>query len=194
MPMNNTDTRAELSGVLITLFKGVLYRDRQEAAWQQLLMLHNQVRDYVQVLSLDLVLDDTEGYAYLKQVAGDESADALPRLVPRRQLSYPVSLLLALLRKKLAEHDAGGGDPRLILSQADIVEMLRLFLPDTANEARLVDRIQTDINKIIELGFLRKLRGQNDRYEVRRILQSFVDAQWLGEFEQRLATYREHGA
>ncbi|HET7662680.1 MAG TPA: DUF4194 domain-containing protein [Rhodanobacteraceae bacterium] len=192
--MNDTDTPAELSGVLIALFRGVLYRDRQEAIWQQLMTLHNRVRDYVRVLSLDLVLDDAEGYAYLKQVADDETDDAVPRLVARRQLSYPVSLLLTLLRKKLAEHDAGGGDPRLILNQADIVDMLRLFLPDTANEARLVDRIQTDINKIVELGFLRKLRGQDDRYEVRRILQSFVDAQWLGEFEQRLAAYREHVA
>jgi hypothetical protein len=33
----------------------------------------------------------------------------LPRLVPRRQLSYPVSLLLALLRKKLVEFDAAAG-------------------------------------------------------------------------------------
>lgn len=194
MPMNDTDTPAELSGVLIALFRGVLYRDRQEAIWQQLMTLHNRVRDYVRVLSLDLVLDDAEGYAYLKQLADDETEDAVPRLVARRQLSYPISLLLALLRKKLAEHDAGGGDPRLILSQADMVEMLRLFLPDTTNEARLFDRIQTDINKVVELGFLRKLRGQDDRYEVRRILQSFVDAQWLGEFEQHLAAYREHGA
>lgn len=194
MPMTDTDASAELSTVLIALFKGVLYRDRQEATWQQLMTLHNRVRDYVRVLSLDLVLDDTEGYAYLKQVTGDESAETVPRLVARRQLSYPVSLLLALLRKKLAEHDAGGGDPRLILSVAEIVELVRLFVPDTANEARLVDRIQTDINKVVELGFLRKLRGQDGRYEVRRILQSFVDAQWLGEFEQRLAAYREHSA
>lgn len=192
--MNDADTPAELSGVLIALFKGVLYRDRQEATWQQLMALHNQVRDYVRVLSLDLVLDDAEGYAYLKQMTDEETDEATPRLVTRRQLSYPISLLLVLLRKKLAEHDAGGGDPRLILGQSDIVDMLRLFLPETANEARLVDRIQTDINGIIELGFLRKLRGQDDRYEVRRILQSFVDAQWLGEFEQRLAAYREHEA
>jgi len=34
----------------------------------------------------------------------------LPRLVQRRALSFPVSLLLALLRKKLAEFDAGGGE------------------------------------------------------------------------------------
>lgn len=187
--MIEAETPAELAPVLIHLFRGVLYRDQQEKLWQQLLTLQNRVRDYVGVLSLDLVLDESEGYAYLRQVDSDDD-DAPPRLVPRRQLSYPVSLLLALLRKKLAEHDAGGGDPRLILTQEQIVDMVRLFLPETANEAKLVDRIQTDINKVIELGFMRRLRGQSGRYEVRRILQSFVDAQWLGEFERRLAAYR----
>jgi len=189
--MAEMEQATELAPVLIHLFKGVLYRDQQEKLWQQLLTLQNRVRDYVQVLALELVLDEAEGYAFLRQRKQDEEAEALPRLVPRRQLSYPVSLLLALLRKKLAEHDAGGGDPRLILTQEEIVEQIRLFLPATANEARLVDRIQTDINKVIELGFLRRLRNQKGRYEVRRILQSFVDAQWLGEFEQRLAEYRE---
>lgn len=191
MTETETHSPAELAPILIFLFKGVLYRDQQEALWQQLMTLQNRVRDYVRVLSLALELDESEGYAYLRQIEAGDDEEGPPRLVPRRQLSYPVSLLLALLRKKLAEHDAGGADPRLILSQEQIVDQVRLFLPDTANEAKLVDRIQTDINKVIELGFLRRLRGQSGRYEVRRILQSFVDAQWLGEFEERLREYRE---
>lgn len=191
MSESDIDTTSDLSPLLIHLLKGVLYRDQQEALWQALLSLQSRVRDYVAVLGLELVLDEAEGYAYLRQMERNEEEQGPPRLVPRRQLSYPVSLLLALLRKKLAEHDASGGDPRLILTQEQIVELVRLFLPDTANEAKLVDRVQGDINKVIELGFLRRLRGQSGRYEVRRILQSFVDAQWLGEFEQRLKEYRE---
>lgn len=194
--MHNTesDYGPELSPVLIALFKGVLYRDQQEKLWQDLLNLQGRVIDYVRVLGLELQLDEAEGYAYLGQLSATADDEELPRLVPRRQLSFPVSLLLALLRKKLAEHDASGGDPRLILSLEQIVETLRLFLPDTANEAKLTDRIQGDVNKVVQLGFLRRLRGQPDRFEVRRILQSFVDAQWLGEFEQRLAAYRADAA
>ena len=114
------------------------------------------------------------------------------RLVARRQLGYAVSLMLALLRKKLAEFDAGSGESRLILSTEQIADLVRLFLADTANEARLMDRVESDIKKIVELGFLRKLRGSEDRFEVRRILKSFVDAQWLGEFDRRLADYKAH--
>ncbi|NBC48862.1 MAG: DUF4194 domain-containing protein [Gammaproteobacteria bacterium] len=185
---------AELSQALIPLFKGVVYQDSAPAAWQALLALQARVRDYVGVLGLELLLDEAEGYAYLRQRSPAEGDPERPRLVPRRQLSYPVSLLLALLRRKLAEHDASGGDPRLVLAREQIVDLMRVFLAETSNEARLMDRMDTHINKVVELGFLRRLRGQDGQFEVRRILKAFVDAQWLAELDQRLADYRTHAA
>ena len=77
-----------------------------------------------------------------------------------------MSILLALLRKRLAESDASSADPRLVLSRDQIVEMLRLFLPQSSNDARLVDNVDAHINKVIELGFLRRLRNEPDRFEV----------------------------
>ena len=181
-----------LSFVLIPLMKGVVERDNDEARWQSLLDLQSRVRDHVAVLGLELILDEAEGYAYLRQRPAREGEEELPRLVARRQLGYQVSLLLALLRKKLAEFDATSGESRLILSRDDIVDMLRLFAPDTTNQARLMDRMDAHINRITEMGFLRRLRGTNNLYEVRRILKAFVDAQWLSELHQRLSDYREH--
>lgn len=180
-----------LSHLLIVLFKGVVHRDQDAARWQDLLSLQAQVRDYVAVIGLELLLDEAEGYAYLRQRSAGEGEEALPRLVVRRPLSYSVSLLLALLRKKLAEHDAGGGEARLILSREQVVEMLRIFLPDTANEAKLIDRIDNHLNKVVGLGFMRPLRGQRDQYEVLRLLKGFVDAQWLADFDAKLAEYHQ---
>lgn len=184
---------ASLSAPLIALFRGVLYRDDQPAVWQSLLRLEARAREYVAVLGLELILDEAEGHAFLRQRRLAEGEEELPRLVPRRQLSYSVSLLLALLRKKLVEHDASGGDPRLILTKDQVIEAMRIFLPETADEVRLQNRIEADLNKVAEMGFVRRLKGQQDRFEVRRILASFVDAQWLAELDQRLAEYREHG-
>ena len=181
-----------LSEALIALFKGVLHRDDEPALWQSLLRFEARAREYVAVLGLELIVDEAEGFAYLRQQAAAEGDKELPRLIPRRQLTYPVSLLLALLRKKLAEHDASGGDPRLILTKEQVVEAVRIFLPETGDEVRLQNRVEADLNKVIELGFVRRLKGQHDAYEVRRILASFVDAQWLAEFEERLAEYRTH--
>lgn len=190
---------ADLSVLLIGLLKNVLYREEDERQWAALLNLQARVRDYVAVLNLDLVLDEAEGYAFLKsrpEPADDEAAPRLPRLVARRPLSFAVSLLLALLRKRLAEFDASGGDTRLVLSRDDIVELVRVFLPDGPNEAKLIDQLETTINKVVELGFLRKLKPASGAaagapsYEVRRILKAFVDAQWLAEFDGRLAAYQ----
>jgi hypothetical protein len=190
--MTPQPTTASLSPVLIALMKGITSRDDDPVLWQALLELQARVREYVAVLGLELIFDEAEGYAYLKQRAAAEGEPELAKLVARRQLGYPVSLMLALLRKKLAEFDAGSGESRLILSAEQIADLVRLFLADTANEAKLMDRVDSDIKKIVELGFLRKLRGSEDRFEVRRILKSFVDAQWLSEFDRRLADYKAH--
>jgi hypothetical protein len=183
-------TDPSLSLAVIPLMKGVVYRDGNEAAWQQVRQLQAQVRDYVDVLGLQVVIDEAEGYAYLRQrPADDEEVGQLPRLVPRRSLSFHVSLLLALLRKKLAEFDAQGGDTRLMLTRAQIVEMLRVFLPETTNEARLVDQIDAHIGKAGDLGFLRPVKNAEQLYEVRRILKAYIDGQWLADFSGRLAEY-----
>jgi len=187
-----TVTSNPLSLALIALMKGVIERDAEPAVWQSTLELQARIRDHVAVLGLELVVDEAEGYAYLHQRTAQEGEVELPRLVSRRQLGYQVSLLLALLRKKLAEFDAASGDTRLILSRDEIAEMLRLFLPNTQNQVRLFERIDANINRVAEMGFLRKLRGTDDRFEVRRLLKAFVDGQWLAELNERLKTYRMH--
>jgi Domain of unknown function (DUF4194) len=180
----------DLSVAVTQLMKGVVYRDTHDRAWRSLLELQPQARDFVEVIGLQVVIDESEGYAFLRQRAVDpDEPDPLPRLVPRRALSFPVSLLLALLRKKLAEFDAQGGDTRLMLSRAQILEMIRVFLPPTSNEARLTDQIDAHINKIVELGFLRPAKNSEQVYEVRRILKAFVDGQWLADFDARLTEY-----
>jgi Domain of unknown function (DUF4194) len=185
-------TEPDLPTAVIQLMKGAVYRDTHDRAWNHLLQLQPQVRDYVEVLGLQVVIDEAEGYAFLRQRPADEADEGegqLPRLVPRRPLSFHVSLLLALLRKKLAEFDAQGGDTRLMLTRAQIAEMFRVFLPATSNEARLFDRIDEHINKVEQLGFLRQAKSGEQVYEVRRILKAFVDGQWLADFDAKLAEY-----
>lgn len=192
--MTTTEPAVGFSQAMVALLKGVTYQESDPATWQALLGLQARVRDYVALIGLELVLDEAEGYAYLRQRPLVEGEPELPRLVPRRQLSYPVSLLLALLRKKLAEFDARSGEARLIVTADEISDMVRLFFSDGTNEARFRDRIDQHVNRIVEMGFLRRLRGRDDAFEVRRILKTFVDAQWLGELDRRLADFHAHGA
>ena len=200
IPLANEST-PELSPVLIHLFKGILYQETDAKLWSSLLKLSTRVREYVRVIGLELVLDEAEGYAFLRsrdddEAAIDEGNKPLPRLIARRRLSFPVSLLLALLRKRMADADSGGGSTRLILTRGEIAGLMRIFLAESSNEVRIMDQIEAHINKVVELGFLRKLKSSNAKeepsYEVMRILKAFIDAQWLSEFDARLAEYATH--
>jgi len=186
--MNQSPESQALSLVLIALLRGLLYAEKDPQNWQSLMLLQGSVRDYVSMLGLELIVDEDEGFAWLRNRI--EAENELPSLVSRRPLSYPVSLLLVLLRRKLAEHDSQSGESRLILSREQIAEMLRVFLPSGSNEAKLVDQLDSHLNKIIDLGFVRKLKGDDSQVEVLRVLKAFVDAQWLTDFDAKLAAYR----
>ena len=203
MEENNTDLAQslpndqDLSTVLVSLLKGVIYREDNERLWSIMLRHQIRVREFVEVLGLELILDDTEGFAFLKSrpILESDETQRIPRLVARRPLSFMVSLLLALLRKRLAEFDATGGETRLVMSREDILDLVMVFLPQNTNEARQLDQMDAHINKIIELGFLRRLRtteSADGAFEVRRILKAFVDAQWMSDFDTRLEAYRRH--
>ena len=184
-----TDADNGFSVVLITLLKGVVYADENAVLWQNLLSLQARIRDYVREIGLELIVQEDEGFAWLQTLMVHGEETGLPRLVVKRQLSYPVSLLLTLLRRRLVEHDTSSCESRLILGRDEIVEMVKTFLSAGTNEARIVDQIDTHINKVIELGFARRLRTENSKVEVRRLLKAFVDAQWLNDFDERLRTY-----
>lgn len=220
MSTTRTARDPELSVVVTSLLKGVVYRESGEALWRDLLAREAQVRDTVAMMGLQVVVDEGDGYAYLRSQPEHERDERVPRLIPRRELPFDVSLLLALLRKRLAQADSEGGETRLVLARTEIVDLLRVFLAQdagaAANEARLVDRVDGLVRRVVELGFLRPAGrpdpdgapdggtapgedgdpavGDARRYEVRRILKAFVDAQWLADFDARLAQYLELAA
>lgn len=181
------DDALDLSRVVIPLLRGVIYQGDNPAMWTLLRRQQARVKDHMAVMGLALVIDEAEGYAHLRQLDYDDVD--MPRLIPRHRLSFRVSLLLALLRKRLAEFDASSSDPRLILTRDQIAELLRVHLPQSTNEVRLTTDVDTLVAKVEALGFLRKVTGQERTYEVRRIIKAYVDAQWLAEFDARLREY-----
>ncbi|OOH87734.1 hypothetical protein BMT54_09335 [Pasteurellaceae bacterium 15-036681] len=178
---------SQLSDVVVALFKGVIYRDNNEKLWGDILNLHNAIIDYVGVLNLELILDEAEGFAFLKSKP-DSEEKTYPRLIARRSLTFEVSLLLALLRKSLVEFDSDNADVRFILSQSQLIDLMKTYLGDTTNQVKLADKIEGYINKVVELGFLQKLKSQQSEphYEVKRILKAFIDVEWLQQFNQWL--------
>ena len=190
--MKSPEEHATASAV-IRLMRGVVYRENDEDSWSSLQRHAAAVRDHFDTIGVDVIVDDAEGYAYLRS-HDDDGEDALPRLVHRRSLTYNVSLLLVLLRKRLMEFETSGNEGKLVLRRDQLVDLLRLFLAESTNEARVVDQVDATIRKAAELGFLRQLRGQTEQWEVRRILKAYVDAQTLSDFAGKLQEYARANA
>lgn len=188
--MRGTEEQAIATSV-ITLMREVVYREvaAHERVWEALKRHRAAITDHFGSIGIDVVIDEVEGYAFLRTREPEEGEEGLPRLVRRRSLTYNVSLLLVLLRKRMVEFESTGGDGKLVLSREQMLESMRTFQPGSTNEARLTEQIDRTIEQAATLGFLRELRGQPGAWEVRRILKAYVDAQTLSDFATKLASY-----
>ncbi|MEA1983725.1 MAG: DUF4194 domain-containing protein [Campylobacterota bacterium] len=174
------------------LLKGLFYKVDNEAAWLELIeSSRGVISDYFEVIGLALEVDEKEGYAYLKNIEVEEDAKALPKLIQSRELSFKVSLLCVLLRKRMVDFEMQNESSKAVISKEDLVQNILLFLPQKFNEVKLLKEIDTTIKKVEDLGFLKKLKTSENVYEIRSSIKAFVDAQWLSDFDEKLKAYKD---
>ena len=183
-----TEKEKSFSRACTALLKGVVDRGNDEKLWQDILNSRAALKDYLSKIGLQLYLEELDGYAYLRQ----NEKEGMPRLVPRRQLSYGLSILLVQLRKRMGEFDVSNGDQKLIVTMGEMRQSLEVFFPAISNEEKYVKRVERCVQQAEEMGMLRKL-ASGDEYEVRPILRSFVTAEWLRIFDERLQEYKDYG-
>ncbi|WP_281184644.1 DUF4194 domain-containing protein [Trichlorobacter lovleyi] len=184
---------AEIRSVTIHLLKTILYKDSHPKLWISMLNNMISLENYFQIIGLRLYVDEAEGHAYLKQDdCEDDFGQPVPTLIRKQALTFSLSLMCVLLRKALVEHEASSTEARLILGKNMIRELLLVYYPEQLNQAKLIGKIDADIKKLIDYGILRELKIEGEQYEVMRILKSFVNAQWLADFNQKLEEYASH--
>ncbi len=183
-----------LSALTVHLLKGPLYANEKPKLWSSLLASQHHVRSYLSVINLALFLDEAEGYAFLRQIEAESSDDPLPRLIQRRPLGFALSVLCILLRQWLSEHDIKSGDLRSIINRDQIHSELGLYLPSLRNESKFADRIDRYIAQAMELGLIRELKGDKDKIEILRITKALINAEWLGDIQERLDQYKAHAS
>jgi hypothetical protein len=173
---------------LIALLKGIVYNHQKEV-WENLLKFEPDIKKYFVPVGLELFLDKSEGYAFLKQKEWEEDEVQLPKMADKRQLNFLTSLVCIVLRKFLLEHDAQGGSVRSIISEQEIINRVKVFLPSANDEAKQQEKITTTINRVIDIGFLRKLEDQDKNYEIHRIIKGFVNADVVDDTLKRFQSY-----
>ncbi len=193
MNKNGPEQLAEqkLSTVLIKLLQGHI-QSEDALIWETLLVNRSFAEEYFEKIGLYLHLSEVDGFAYLRsfpvlQTDESEQESDLPAVMRKMPLSYETSLLCVLLRKELDRFDYEEvDDQRCIVETQDIYEMLSIFFPDWNDETKLQRRFDSIINKVKELGFIRRLNGKNEKYEIKRILRAYIGAETLENIQKQL--------
>lgn len=188
--MNSNEYR--FSEAVVTLLKGIVNEATDTRMWNTILDQQVYIENYVSKIGLKLMIHKQDGYAYLKQNDYTDDEKSIPRLVTRRQLKYLTSLILVLLRKELMDLNKNIDSGRYIISKSSIIEKVRPYLKGTNDEAKQRKEIETEINAIEKMGFIRLLKNSNDEYEISSLLRGFVDAQWLQDLDEKLKGYRDY--
>lgn len=190
--MNELSDQATIGKPAVFLLRGILYREQTEA-WNLLLRYRGRLESYFETLGLILLVDEAEGYAYLRQYADTEDAsdtDDFPRLMSRRKLSYPITLLLVLLRKRLLEFETQGNESRLVVSEREMIDLMRIYWSELeTNERKREDQLTTHIKKLVTYGFIKPLKAEEGNYEVKNILKAYVPIEELKTILERLQDY-----
>ena len=175
------------SNILVALLKGVVYRDDKH--WDELAPNEADIKKYFSDIYLDVIIDKSEGYAYLKQRVNEDEEEETPKLIEKRQLNFHVSLLCLLLRKHLIENDSEGESIKAYLTRDEILNLIKPFYKETTNEASQIKLIDAAIKRVTDEGFLRKMKTDEEQYEVRRIIKAFVNADVVKDSLEKLKTH-----
>jgi hypothetical protein len=189
-----TSAVAPYAPVILKLLQNPIFSE-DATAWNMLLSHLTPVQEYFARIGLEVRLNEEDGYAYLHQpVLEDEEgqAIALPRLTRRDRLTYHATLLCVLLREWIDQYESTHLDAgKCVITDTQIHEFLFPFLPARTDERAVQRRIDSAIERLIDLGFLKCMPDTNNPtyFEVRRILKAKIDAEKLAEIKERLTQY-----
>jgi len=182
------------ASLVVKLLKGpVEYVEK--SAWEKLLQYKVELIIFLQQLGLTLVLDEQDGYAFVKH-AMSEDEEAYVSWVRRRSFSYEESIMLVLLREMMAEFEISDSSSReLIKKRREIKEYAELFFKEGASRIRFLKDIDRLIDKVEENGFLQKIENHDlideQKFRIRKIIKAKVDSEALEQFQQQLLAHQE---
>jgi len=182
------------TSVFVKLLKGpVEYLER--AAWEKLLLYKKELIQFLQQLGLQLIIDEEDGYAYLRHIV-DEEDEAGVTWMQRRAFSYDESVLLILLREMMAEFEIGEVTSReLVKKRREIREYAELFFKENRSRVKFMKELDRLIDKAEENGFLDKIEDHEmmdeQKYRIKKLIKAKVDSEVLEQFKEKLT---EHAA
>jgi hypothetical protein len=178
------------SKAIILLLKKTV--EKGSPVWEDIINYQLEIQEYLAVIGLELILKKDEGFAFVKQIVFDD--DTTLNLVSRRQLGFEVSIVVIVLRQLLEDYDNNPVETQSterIITNSEIKDEVRLFLPEKFNRVKLEKDLDTYIQRVAELGFLKEVKrnGNEMRYKIHRIIKEKVTLDDLNAFKNKLKEY-----
>src|SRR5262249_52316187 len=136
--------------------------------------------EYFSRIGLQLVVDESEGFAFLKQLDDAEldhvrGYDQLPKLFHKKRLNYEATLVCVLLREELRRFEEEQVDhARCVIAPDDLFELWKPFFPASQDEIHSRRALEAALATLEELKFIREFTKEPKEWEIRRILKARV--------------------
>jgi hypothetical protein len=174
----------------VALLRGVVYAD-DGRTWNILLSNVSWLESYFARLGLRLVVDESEGMAYLRQFTADEAPegyDAIPKLFRATRLGYGQTLLCVLLRDELRRFEEEDlRNERCVVEEAVLLDQWKACFPPQEDEVRQQKDLVAALRRLEDIGFVRRFGDEPPSWEVRRILKARLPAGELEQLRDQLA-------
>ena len=181
------------SKAIVRLLKSPIER-KNESLWNSVVTYQNEIQEYIATIGLELIVKKDEGFAFVKQF--EDSKGNTLGLIVRRQIGFEASIVLIVLRQSLEDFDSNPTQIQVaekFITNSEIKEEVELFLQEGYNRMKFQKDVDSHINKIVELGYLKEV-SKNDsetKYQIHRIIKEKVTLDILQDFKTKLKEYVE---
>lgn len=179
------------SEAAIRLLQGVVYQGDNLRLWDTLLRHASVLTDYFAKIGLQLVVDEQDAMAYLRQSHDEqeENKEDFPRLLRRVPLNYETTLLCVLLRDTLRQfEDEDLQNERCVIEQSELFGLWRTFFAQQSDELKLQKSMLASLRKLEELKFVRPFESDPPSWEIRRIIKARLPLSELERLRTNLSS------
>ena len=183
----------EYSLAIVRLLKGTINSD--DKVWDDVLLYRKPIQEYVNVIGLELIIKENDGYAFLKQFPIDDDDNTIG-LVSRKQLGFETSVLLVVLRQILEDFETNPLDftgSEKFIDNEELINQIELFLPEKYDKVGYLKKLEDYIKRLEKLGYIKRVDSDdpNTRYRIHKIIKEKVNIDALEEFKNKLNEYVE---
>ncbi|QDT32221.1 DUF4194 domain-containing protein [Thalassoglobus polymorphus] len=187
----------EFSIPAVLLLRGVVYAE-DERVWNLLLSNASRLTDYFARLGLVLIVNESEGMAFLRQMSDEETPngyDAIPKLFHTSRLSYKQSILSVLLRdeyRRFEEEEAH--DEKCVVDESALFDQWKALRLSPGDDVKQLKEMRATFKRLDDFGFVRRFSDDPPTWEVRRILKARLPAAELESLKDQLLLKKEEQA